>query len=99
MTEHDRAEGHTSVRGVPSRCVAACGAVYAVVSLYRHFVQSLSPSLSTILLFQKFEINFEGFLLNFGRFRVQFAIRMLLLSVALQRFLNFDKVSSKMMDF
>ena len=61
--------------------------------LYRYFVLSLASSLFAIILFQKSELIVEGFLQIFGRFRVQFAIRMLLLSVAPQRFLNFPKVS------
>ena len=93
MTEHGRAECHTCVRGVPSRCVAGCGAVYAVVlSIAISFYLS-PPSLFTIILFQKSELIVEGFLQIFGRFRVQLAIRMLLLSVAAQRFVNFPKVS------
>ena len=61
-------------------------------SLYRYFVLSLAPSLFTIILFQKSEFIVEGFLQIFGRFRVHFAMRILLLSVAPQRFLNFAKV-------
>ena len=48
MTEHDRAECLTCVRDIPSRCLAACGAVYAVVlSIAMSFY--LSPPLSSRL--------------------------------------------------
>ena len=95
--EHDRymTEQNVTLVCAAYRCVARQPATLYTQSfcLYRCFVHSLAASLFTIIVFQKYEFIVEGFLLNFGRFRVQFAIRILLLSVAPQRFLNFAKVS------
>ena len=80
-------------------CVAYRRVAWQPATLYtQSFSRSLFRSISrsslfTIILFQKSELIVEGFLQIFGRFRVQFAIRMLLPSVAPQRFLNFPKVS------